>query len=196
MFSRYSVKKPLTVVLAALMVVLLGVISFTKMRTDLLPEMDLPYVAVVTVYAGASPETFTVDGSGAAIEVTLNYTKVVQQLDSVVTFHHLCDGAAITGDTQQELAPNTYNAADYQAAVEGAKALPKPVWAQQERFPFLKSRQPFPVPLFPWNWTTHVKSSRTRRQKLLWKPIKNPTASPDSPRWCLRMPRGGPSTPS
>ena len=56
MFSRYSVKKPLTVVLAALMVVLLGVISFTKMRTDLLPEMDLPYVAVVTVYAGASPE--------------------------------------------------------------------------------------------------------------------------------------------
>ncbi len=70
-------------------------------------------------YAGASPETFTVDGTGAAIEVTLNYTKVVQQLDSVVTFHHLCDGAAITGDTQQELAPNTYNAADYQAAVEG-----------------------------------------------------------------------------
>ena len=70
-------------------------------------------------YAGASPETFTVDGTGAAIEVTLNYTKIVQQLDSVVTFHHLCDGAAIAGDTQQTLAPNTYNAADYQTAVEG-----------------------------------------------------------------------------
>ncbi len=70
-------------------------------------------------YAGASPETFTVDGSGAAIEVTLNYTKVVQQLDSVVTFHHLCDGEAITGDTQQTLAPNTYGSASYQAAVEG-----------------------------------------------------------------------------
>ena len=70
-------------------------------------------------YAGASPETFTVDGTGAAIEVTLNYTKIVQQLDSVVTFHHLCDGAAITGDTQQTLAPNTYGSASYQAAVEG-----------------------------------------------------------------------------
>ena len=70
-------------------------------------------------YAGASPETFTVDGSGAAIEVTLNYTKIVQQLDSVVTFHHLCDGAAITGDTQQTLAPNTYGSASYQATVEG-----------------------------------------------------------------------------
>ena len=70
-------------------------------------------------YAGASPESFTVDGSGAAIEVTLNYTKVVQQFDSVVTFHHLCDGAAITGDTQQTLAPNTYGSASYQATVEG-----------------------------------------------------------------------------
>ena len=70
-------------------------------------------------YAGASPETFTVDGTGAAIEVTLNYTKVVQQLDSVVTFHHLCDGEAIAGDTQQTLAPNTYGSASYQAAVEG-----------------------------------------------------------------------------
>ena len=70
-------------------------------------------------YAGASPETFTVDGSGAAIEVTLNYTKVVQQLDSVVTFHHMCDGAAITGDTQQTLSPNTYGSASYQATVEG-----------------------------------------------------------------------------
>ena len=70
-------------------------------------------------YAGASPETFTVDGTGAAIEVTLNYTKDVQQLDSVVTFHHVCDGAAITGDTQQTLAPNTYGSASYQATVEG-----------------------------------------------------------------------------
>src|SRR5699024_12186141 len=73
----------------------------------------------VYTFSGASPKTYPVDATGAAIEVTLNYTKVVQQLDSVVTFHHLCDGAAITGDTQQELAPNTYNAADYQAAVEG-----------------------------------------------------------------------------
>ncbi len=70
-------------------------------------------------YAGASPESFTVDGTGAAIEVALNYTKVVQQLDSVVTFHHLCDGAAITEDTQQTLAPNTYGSASYQATVEG-----------------------------------------------------------------------------
>ena len=72
-------------------------------------------------YAGASPETFTVDGSGAAIEVTLNYTKNAPQVvNSIVTFHHAdANGAPIAADTQQELAPNTYSASGYQVAVPG-----------------------------------------------------------------------------
>ncbi len=53
---RYSVKKPLTIIVATLAVVLLGVIAFTSMSTDLLPEMDLPYVVVMTTYPGATPE--------------------------------------------------------------------------------------------------------------------------------------------
>lgn len=57
MFSRYSVKKPYTVVVAVVMVLILGVVSFTKMNTDLLPSMNLPYAIVMTTYAGASPET-------------------------------------------------------------------------------------------------------------------------------------------
>ena len=72
-------------------------------------------------YAGASPETFTVDGSGAAIEVTLNYTKNAPQVvNSIVTFHHVdANGTPIAADTQQELAPNTYSASGYQVAVPG-----------------------------------------------------------------------------
>ena len=72
-------------------------------------------------YAGANPETFTVDGSGAAIEVTLNYTKNAPQVvNSIVTFHHVdTNGAPIAADTQQELAPNTYSASGYQVAVPG-----------------------------------------------------------------------------
>ena len=54
--SKYCVKKPFTVVVAVIMVVVLGVISFTSMTTDLLPAMELPYVMVVTSYPGASPE--------------------------------------------------------------------------------------------------------------------------------------------
>lgn len=53
---KYSVKKPFTVVVAVVMLLVLGVVSFTKMTTDLLPNMNLPYVVVVTTYPGASPE--------------------------------------------------------------------------------------------------------------------------------------------
>lgn len=56
MISKFSVKKPFTVVVAMILVVILGVISFTSMSTDLLPKMDLPYVIVMTTYPGASPE--------------------------------------------------------------------------------------------------------------------------------------------
>lgn len=54
--SKYCVKKPFTVVVAVIMVIVLGAISFTSMTTDLLPAMELPYVMVVTSYPGASPE--------------------------------------------------------------------------------------------------------------------------------------------
>lgn len=57
MISRYSVKKPYTVVVAIVLVILLGVVSFGKMTTDLLPSMNLPYAIVITTYPGASPET-------------------------------------------------------------------------------------------------------------------------------------------
>lgn len=57
MISRYSVKKPYTVVVAVVLIIILGVVSLGKMNTDLLPSMNLPYAIVMTTYAGASPET-------------------------------------------------------------------------------------------------------------------------------------------
>ncbi len=54
--SKFSVKKPLTVFVAVIAVLVLGVVAFTKMTPDLLPNMDFPYVLVVTTYPGASPE--------------------------------------------------------------------------------------------------------------------------------------------
>lgn len=55
--TKFSVKKPMTVAVAVVIVLLLGFVSFSKMTTDLLPSMELPYAVVVTTYAGASPET-------------------------------------------------------------------------------------------------------------------------------------------
>ena len=56
MLSKLSVKKPLTIAVAVVLALILGVMSFGNMTTDLLPSMELPYVAVFTTYPGASPE--------------------------------------------------------------------------------------------------------------------------------------------
>ena len=56
MLPQFSVRKPYTVLVAVVLVLVLGVISFTGMTTDLLPAMELPYVVVMTTYPGASPE--------------------------------------------------------------------------------------------------------------------------------------------
>lgn len=53
--SEYSVKRPITVLMGVLMVVLLGVFSLSQLSVELLPEMNLPYAAVITTYPGANP---------------------------------------------------------------------------------------------------------------------------------------------
>lgn len=54
--SKFSVKKPLTVFVAVIAVLVLGVVAFTRMTPDLLPNMDFPYVIVMTTCPGATPE--------------------------------------------------------------------------------------------------------------------------------------------
>ena len=56
MLGKYSVKKPYTVIVGVILIIVLGVISFTRMTTDLLPNMNFPYVVVYTTYIGATPE--------------------------------------------------------------------------------------------------------------------------------------------
>ena len=53
---RFSVKKPLTIFVAVLAVLILGVVAYLKMTPDLLPNMNFPYAIVVTADPGASPE--------------------------------------------------------------------------------------------------------------------------------------------
>ena len=53
---KFSVKKPLTIFVAVIAVLVLGVVAYFKMTPDLLPNMDFPYVIIMTTYPGASPE--------------------------------------------------------------------------------------------------------------------------------------------
>ena len=55
MLSKFSVKKPYTVIVGLVLIVVLGIVSFQRMTTDLLPDINLPYAVVLTTYSGASP---------------------------------------------------------------------------------------------------------------------------------------------
>ncbi len=54
-FAKYSVEKAITVFMAVIIVAIFGVVSFTRLTTDLFPSMNIPYAVVVTTYVGASP---------------------------------------------------------------------------------------------------------------------------------------------
>ena len=79
MIPKYSVKRPYTVLVAVVLVIVLGVVSLTRMTTDLLPAMNLPYVIVVTTDVGASPEEVEKDVTSpieAAMATTSNINNV------------------------------------------------------------------------------------------------------------------------
>jgi len=79
MIPKYSVKRPYTVLVAVVLVIVLGVVSLTRMTTDLLPAMNLPYVIVVTTDVGASPEKVEKDVTSpieAAMATTSNINNV------------------------------------------------------------------------------------------------------------------------
>lgn len=85
MFSKFSVRKPLTVFVGVIIVLILGVVSYTRMTPDLLPNINMPYAIVVTTYPGATPE-----------EVEETITKPLEQ--AVATLDNIED---ITSTSQE-----------------------------------------------------------------------------------------------
>ena len=73
MLAKLSVKKPFTVLVAVVLILVLGYVSVGKMTPDLLPDMSFPYVVLFTSVPGASPE-----------EVEQTVTKPLEQAMSSV----------------------------------------------------------------------------------------------------------------
>ena len=73
MFAKFSVKKPFTVLVVVLLVLVLGYVSVTKMTPDLLPDMSFPYIVLFTTCPGSSPE-----------EVEAKVTKPMEQAMSAL----------------------------------------------------------------------------------------------------------------
>ena len=56
MLSKFSVKKPFTVFVAAIIVCVFGGVALYKMTPNLFPEISTPYAMVMTMYPGATAE--------------------------------------------------------------------------------------------------------------------------------------------
>jgi len=54
--AQFAINRPATIIILIAALIIIGVMNVTQMPTDLLPEMDLPYAAVITTYPGAGPE--------------------------------------------------------------------------------------------------------------------------------------------
>ena len=79
--SKLCVKKPYTVLVGVILVLVLGVVAFTRMTTDLLPNMDLPYMIVYTTDPGASPESVEKSVS-KPLEAALGTTTGLKEIQS------------------------------------------------------------------------------------------------------------------
>lgn len=90
MIPSFSVRRPYTIVVAVILVIILGIVSLMNMTTDLLPSLNLPYAVVVTTYPGASPEevegvvTRSIEQSMASLSNIKNISSISREHMSLV----------------------------------------------------------------------------------------------------------------
>ncbi len=109
--EKFSVKRPLTVFVVVLAVVVLGIVAYLRMTPDLLPNMDFPYVVIVTADPGASPEaveeeiTRPMEQSMATLDQIKEVTSTSQNSVSMVMleFEDGVNMDTISVDIQQKI---------------------------------------------------------------------------------------------
>ena len=109
--AKFSVKRPLTVFVVVLAVVVLGIVAYLRMTPDLLPNMDFPYVIIVTADPGASPEaveeeiTRPMEQSMATLDQIKEITSTSQNSVSLVMleFEDGVNMDTISVDIQQKI---------------------------------------------------------------------------------------------
>ncbi len=111
MFSKFSVNKPLTVLVGVVIALVLGVVAFTRMTPDLLPNINLPYAVIITAYPGATPEqveqevTRPIEQAMATLDHVEEITSVSRENSSQVMLQ-LTDDAnmdTLTADIREKL---------------------------------------------------------------------------------------------
>lgn len=109
--AGFSVKRPVTITIAVLAVLLFGAISLVRLGLDLLPDLDFPVAVVVTAYPNADPETVEntvtklVEGAVRTVPDVRNVTSVSRENISVVIteFNWGTDLDTATGEVSARL---------------------------------------------------------------------------------------------
>src|SRR5699024_1747862 len=118
MLSKFSVQKPYTVVVAVILILILGTISFMNLKTDLLPSIDLPFVVINTSYPGASPE-----------EVEMVVTRPIEQV--VATTNNIKNVSSVSNEISSTVILEFNNDVNLDTAtieINGMLDLIKPSW--------------------------------------------------------------------
>ncbi|HHV77473.1 MAG TPA: efflux RND transporter permease subunit [Syntrophothermus lipocalidus] len=78
--SRFAVHRPVTVAILVGVLIVLGIVAFSRLAVDLYPDIKLPVAAVITTYSGAGPEEVEsqVSRSIESIMGTLGNVKEIQ----------------------------------------------------------------------------------------------------------------------
>lgn len=137
MLSKFSVKKPYTVVVAVVMVLILGIISFMNLQTDLLPSIDLPYLVVMTTYPGASPE-----------EVEMVVTKPIEQV--VSTTNGIKNVSSVSNENSSIVILEFNNDVNMDSAIidiNGSLDLIKSAWSDSIGAPMIIRLNPEMLPI-------------------------------------------------
>ncbi|TLY22555.1 MAG: efflux RND transporter permease subunit [Nitrospirae bacterium] len=64
MLTRASLKNPYAVFAICMIVLVLGAVSYQKMRVDIFPEIKIPTILVTTFYRGLSPSEMEAQRDG------------------------------------------------------------------------------------------------------------------------------------
>lgn len=137
MLSKFSVRRPYTVVVAVIMVLILGAISFINLQTDLLPRIDLPYILIATSYPGASPE-----------EVEMVVTKPVEQ--AVATVSNIKNVSSISRENSSIVILEFNNDVNLDSAtieINSMLDLVKPAWPDSVGSPMVMRLNPDMLPI-------------------------------------------------
>jgi multidrug efflux pump subunit AcrB len=137
MLSKFSVKKPYTIVVAVVLVLILGTISFLNLQTDLLPDIELPYLVIVTSYVGASPE-----------EVELVVTRPIEQV--VATVSNIKNINSISRENSSTVILEFDNNVNMDSAlieINNSLDLIKGVWSESVGSPMIIKMNPDMLPI-------------------------------------------------